>query len=613
MKILRFLVVAALLPSAAPAFSQAGGGILVSAVAGSVELRDTPEAQWKAAAAGAEMREGSSLRTGPDGRAQVTFPDKAVVWVKESTTFDMQSTLPLTRKVKVDAGEVKASVPHLKRNQTFEVHTANAVAAVRGTVFTVGTDANGNLEVKVAFGEVKLHMLAEAKTYSIPQGNFLHREEGVQVKVQLMNKGQETDVLMDWSPGLASDHRNDGLNRKDSDRQQIRNFQSQTEHPQQTIDNLLAQAKNNDFAAGRTLLDKHGNLTRVDQFLIRPHQDDVEFVNLVKRPNGYVGGPNGVDSTVSGIGLANAYTGPATPVADRLDSLTAYVQFGTKTGGAVNLPQNLQEWPSYFSNNDVRPQVANVTMANQTDPANILVLSYQGVWCGNKASGSGGPCGDTSPTNPSGQYGQDTIASDLYLGRANAQTGTPSNTNIRMGDLIEGSDLGNLSLTKFYPDHDIDPNTGRNINSFTQDGSASSVLFANAAAPFCGGGSANGSSCAGATSYVWLASEVNVIDNQGSTKKVDDFTSSGKDPLTLLKETAGEIVVYAKTTTGNAAPTNNDAGTAPNMTSTDYFGSAADKLVGANIDLVIVPDLGLSIAQGMGASLSHLGGSNSSQ
>src|SRR6185295_3332483 len=79
--------------TAAGAFAADGGAILLTAISGSVEMQKGPEAAWAAAQAGAEVKEGYMIRTGPDGRAQITFPDKAIVWVKESSSFGMQSTL----------------------------------------------------------------------------------------------------------------------------------------------------------------------------------------------------------------------------------------------------------------------------------------------------------------------------------------------------------------------------------------------------------------------------------------------------------------------------------------------------------------------------------------
>ena len=76
------------------------------------------------ARAGDRMQPGDTITTGPNGRAQLTFPDGAVVWIKENSTFKMMEVAPATSK--------KMNPLFLKKNAEFRVHTSNAVAAVRG-------------------------------------------------------------------------------------------------------------------------------------------------------------------------------------------------------------------------------------------------------------------------------------------------------------------------------------------------------------------------------------------------------------------------------------------------------------------------------------------------
>jgi len=567
MKILRILLIVAF-ASAAPARAQQGGSILLSAVSGSVEVQEGPDQAWKAAAAGAEMREGFSLRTGPDGRAQVTFPDKAVIWVKESSTFGLQSTLPLTRKVQVTQGEVKASVPHLKRKQTFEVHTTNAVAAVRGTVFTVHTEANGAMEIKVAFGEVKLHLLAEAKTYSVPQGNFFHKEEGLETKVSLMTKSQEKEILVDWSPGLSSDERASGINKKEESRASVKDFARQTDLQQQAIANLVQQTKDQDFSAGRTLLDVHGNLTRVDQRMMRPAPDSLQFMNLVKRPD-----YNYVDHIAG-----KPWTNTQGHVTSRLDSMQAFVTFDKA------LPQDLVEWPSFVKDNDITMKSADMVMTNQTghvaNTADILVLGSFGVNC--KYFPTDLSC-TREVAKGSITAGEDKIAGDFYIGS--------------VSDISEVRDKTKLLRVTDLP--------GAGVADFKQDGEASSTLYAYHA----------GALQTAAGDQFWLTSETYVINNEGKITNVDDFAKSGKDPFTLLKETAFEGIIALKATTGGAA-TNNALGTNPNiggdlvLTRTNEYSNSVTINANKNIDLVVVPDLAVSIVQKLGSALSDAGKSD---
>jgi hypothetical protein len=567
MKILRLLVVVAF-ASAAPARAQQGGAILLSAVSGSVELQQGPDQPWKAAAAGAEMREGYSLRTGPDGRAQVTFPDKAVVWVKESSNFGMQSTLPLTRKIQVTQGEVKASVPHLKRKQTFEVHTTNAVAAVRGTVFTVQTDANGAMEVKVAFGEVKLHLLAEAKTYSVPQGNFFHKEEGLETKVSLMTKDQEKSILVDWSPGLANSDRDASLNKKEESRNSVRDFARQTDLQQAAIAALVQQTKDGDFSAGRTLVDVHGNLTRVDQRMLRPAADSLQFMNLVKRP----------DYTYVDHVPGKPWTNTQGHVANRLDSMQAFVTFDK------DLPQELVEWPSFVKNNDITMKRADMVMTNQTghvaNTADILVLGSFGVNC--KYFPNDASC-TREVAKGNITTGEDQIAGDFFIGSVTDISEVRDKTKL-------------LRVTNL---------SGAGVADFKQDGEASSTLYAYHA----------GALQTAAGDQFWLTSEAYVINNEGKISNVDDFAKSGKDPFSLLKETAFEGIIALKATTGGIA-TNSAAGTNPNiggdlvLNRTNEYGNPVTINANKNIDLVVIPDLAVAIVQKLGSALSDANSGN---
>ena len=550
MKILRILLVVAF-ASAAPARAQQGGSILLSAVSGSVEIQEGPDQAWKAASAGAEMREGFSLRTGPDGRAQVTFPDKAVVWLKESSTFGLQSTLPLTRKVQLLMGELKASIPHLIRKQTFEVHTQNAVAAVRGTEFSVHVDATGALDIRVAFGEVKVHLLAEAKTYSVPQGNSFRQEEGVETKVSLMNKDQEKEILLDWSPGLSRDERSSAMIQKEESRASVRDFARQTDAQQQAIANLVQQTKDADFSAGRTLLDVHGNLTRVDQRLLRPTADSLQFVNLVKRPD-----YNYVDH----FAAQRKWSNTQWHVTDRLDSMQAFVSFNEK------LPQDLVEWPSFFKGHgSIAMTHADVVMANQTDPTNILVL---GSFSDNCKYAPASPACIRAVADGKVTAGEDTLASDFYVGTVTSLADIRDTTKLLRAVEVTGAQGG---------------------NDYTATGEADGTLYAFHATPYMVG-----------SDYFWLTTESYVIDNGGKVQNVDNFAKSGKDPFALLKETAGEFIFALKATPLNAAPSN----TLGPLFGGDFVRDGINA-TGKNIDLVIVPDLAVTIVQKLASSLSE--------
>jgi len=102
--------------------------------------------------------------------------------------------------------------------------------------------------------------------------------------------------------------------------------------------------------------------------------------------------------------------------------------------------------------------------------------------------------------------------------------------------------------------------------------------------------------------YVWYARENYAIDNSGAVQEVDDFVSSNLDPFTILKNTAGESIMYVKKAVGvgvGAMPATNAAAYA-SIDNTDYYDGVS------NIDLVIIPDLALAAVQKMLPAITEL-------
>ena len=113
------------------------------ASSGNVEIRSTREGQWTPALPNTQIPEGGAIRTGADGSAVVQLPNKAKVWVKESSSLELEQRQTFASRLALVFGKIKVRVPHLMRKERFEVGTPAAVCAVRGTEFTVATNEAG--------------------------------------------------------------------------------------------------------------------------------------------------------------------------------------------------------------------------------------------------------------------------------------------------------------------------------------------------------------------------------------------------------------------------------------------------------------------------------------
>jgi hypothetical protein len=122
------------------------------------ELGPKDDAPWKKIAKGAELSAGDAVRTGDASRVELSLPDGSRIRLgaKSKVSLD-EGTFGKARRVGVTmwVGRLWAKVAkELGGDGRFEVETANAVAGVRGTSFTVVAQQDLSALVRVYSGTV---------------------------------------------------------------------------------------------------------------------------------------------------------------------------------------------------------------------------------------------------------------------------------------------------------------------------------------------------------------------------------------------------------------------------------------------------------------------------
>jgi hypothetical protein len=574
---------------ALPAGVFAGEAKILS-LSGAVEVRPAREGQWTSASKDMEIPEGGGVRTGAGGGVVVQMPNKTKVWLKENTALEIEQRQTLASRLALVFGKIKVRVPHLMRKEKFEVRTPAAICAVRGTEFTMGTTQEGKMDLKVLFGEVKFKFNvppAKGKAeFNIPQGQGLEtRDDGKPSAPALLTAAAEREAMENWNPGLKADERQKGLIEKANDRAQIKDYAKTTASAENAVKNFLNVVKESDLEAGRTLKDVHGNTVRVDQRMMRPDSQTIQFFNLVKRP---------VYNHTYNSAYGFAYNG-AQGIANRLDYMQMNMAFNTA------LPARIEEWPSFFSDDTIKPTYSSFVMANRTD-ANEIFFIAEG-WKYDAA--------------------RDELVNNIKVVDPSAVVNNTTDRDVIItGVLVDDSGSGISAVEGLS-------RIGR--LEFTDDGvsnGAGSLVYTNGGATLGAGGgevlwalrTANsgyskssddlgGSQLwqyeadpyltEGTGTQIWLARENYVIGNGGDIKNTEDFTNSSTDPFTLLKSMAAQTVMYIKNHDG----TKNDALPGQQIMTTDRFGAITSK----NIDLVFIPDLAVAAVQRMLPAISNLG------
>ncbi|MFA7008116.1 MAG: FecR family protein [Elusimicrobiales bacterium] len=584
------------------------------AFSGTVEVRNTREGQWAPAAENMEIAEGGAVRAGSDGSAVVLMPNKTKVWIKESSSVEVEQRATLASRLALMFGKIKIRVPHLMRKEKFEVRTPSAVCAVRGTEFTVDTNAEGVMNINVLYGEVKLNFVVPPEKGSaelyIPQGRGMSlAEKGKPAKLALMTAEQEKSSLENWNPGLSPSDRRKEMQAKDNDRAQIREFARVTNGTENSVQSFLNNVKESDLEAGRTLRDLHGNLVRVDQRLMRPYPDEVQFINLVKRPE--YGNNDSASAAAARGGFA--YNG-ASMVSNRLDYLQMTMNFNK------DLPQSIDEWPAFFNGNSIKAEWASFVTANRTSDKEIFFIAedYKYDPARDELMNNSAVMG--VPLNAANGGDREVLITGVIKdGAVKAADGLDNisrfdaNSNLRVAD--SGAGDGTLKYTADNSLVNAGGGAGTSVlwamkmnapvglpggtNTYEKKGDP--YLWQYQASPYAiGGSNANG--------HFWFTTETSVINNSGSVQQVEDFTKSSLDPFSILKNSAGEAVMSIKKDNGSVAP---GAWTSANIygdiSQDDYFaygGGAAG--AGTNIDLVFVPDLLLAAVQRMLPAITNL-------
>lgn len=546
-------------------------------LSGSVEVKADRDAEWASAEKNMEIREGGAVRTGADGAAVVLMPNKSKVWMRENSGLEIEQRKTLASRLSLLFGRMKVRVPHLMRKERFEVRTPAAVCAVRGTEFTVDATPEGAMDIKVLYGEVKLNFTVPPvkgkSEIHIPQGQFLSlAEKGKPAKQALLTKEQEYRALENWNPGLDPKERMAEIVEKENSRAQIKEFAKVTTSAEQQVKAFINTAKESDLEAGRTLNDIHGNLVRVEQRLIRPDPYTMQFFNIVKRPvyRDYE------YSTALSQTHGFRYNGDA--VTNRLDMFQVNLAFDRA------LPQRIEEWPSFFSDNDIKPSYMTTVAANRSTPATGIFFIAEG-WeydaardelINNANVVGAGPGNDEDVIITGVLTGADTIGGLNKISKLEITddgSGGLEYTNVRNGPTTSVAVPGVVWAQR-------DPSAVR-YDISSDDYNSDQLWQFQADRYLIGGGG----------TPIWFAKESYVIGNGGGIKSTGDFTNSGTDPFSILKESAGQIIMYVKADTGPGAVDKIN----------DYSGW------NNNIDLVFIPDLAIAAIQRMLPAITELG------
>ncbi|MFC2062161.1 FecR domain-containing protein, partial [Elusimicrobiota bacterium] len=252
-------------------------------------------------------------------------------------------------------GDLFSKVRKLSKLEKYEITTPQSVASVKGTEFTVEVGDNtivivheGSVLAKEmdTGGEVVVHagkytLIVKSQAPTEPD-DIENLEE---VKAQ---GGQEEDPAEEEEE--AEEEMADEMDEvKEELRAEIKEAVADIKVDVETVQEVVEQQKENDASTGRTLRDIHGNLVRVEQYVLRPKPDIVQFINITKRGNYKYKGVFNVKDTGA-----------------RLDKIEFRAKFNTE------MPEKISDWLAFFddidsSGEDFYPEQVKLELESRVD------------------------------------------------------------------------------------------------------------------------------------------------------------------------------------------------------------------------------------------------------
>jgi len=126
---------------------------------GEVASRANQNSEWGPAVLNQGLSQESSLKTGEESRAEISFQDGSVARVDQNSELGFTELASDAKNQRVEGrlavGKLWANVKKLGgKNSSFKTQTTTAVAAVRGTVFRLNLLPDSTTELYVYEGEV---------------------------------------------------------------------------------------------------------------------------------------------------------------------------------------------------------------------------------------------------------------------------------------------------------------------------------------------------------------------------------------------------------------------------------------------------------------------------
>jgi hypothetical protein len=138
-------------------------------ITGQLDVQAPGQDSWAPGAQGTLLTEGTKIKTAEAEGASFTLSETTTLQMNPNTQIEIQASTASSQRLQLLQGEFTATVRNLPEGKTFQVEMSQAIAIVKGTVFTV-TENGSESKLNVQEGIVTFTSKTDGATVDVAAG-----------------------------------------------------------------------------------------------------------------------------------------------------------------------------------------------------------------------------------------------------------------------------------------------------------------------------------------------------------------------------------------------------------------------------------------------------------
>jgi len=249
----------------------------VTRVVGDVAVWSESSGRWEAVAKNSKLSQGNQIKTAARSSVEMITPGNHKVKIDENSRIVIDEMTDNNSVFSVAVGKIRSWVKKLRPTDKYQVKTPISVISVRGTDFSVAVDENNKVSVECYEGVVAA------------------REETTGIEVEVY-KGQSTRIEAGQPPSLpepitseskssSKDAGKMGIPLDDTQKANAHYEMFEEISKESVMDRAAQELKTAEYQNGKALIDAHGLRVRLEEYIVRPTENQFKYVVLNTREN----------------------------------------------------------------------------------------------------------------------------------------------------------------------------------------------------------------------------------------------------------------------------------------------------------------------------------------